>query len=403
MTYEATDLDDAEALQRADTRGVLRSAASAGAQVRAVASAVAEGELDKLRGLRPRAVVLVAGRGSASRAAAILVGALAGVVDVPVVRADRTPSWTGSLDLVVVAGDDAGDPVLAQSTAEAVRRGAETVVTAPAEGPVGAAGAGYAVSLAPRVAVLDANRMTHHLAAMLAVLAAVDSGHGQSLGSERGLAQLADVLDGEALRGGPGRAVFRNAAKSLAARVLGPGSAGTVLAGDSPGTLALAQHAASVLLSSGGVAASAVELIDALAAPRRAGESAAKSIFYDPDFDAPAEDLPVRVFVLACAASSRETAMRMSALQDAELVLAGDEPAVGLDSDEDQSRLGAGAADGSLSGVARGATMVAAELDDRPEVMQLAVLAARWELAAAYVFLANRTDVADGETPDRER
>lgn len=393
MTYEATDLDDAEALERADTRGVLRSAASAGAQVRAVSSAVAEGELQGLTGLRPRAVVLVTGRGSASRAAAILVGALAGVVDVPVVRADRTPSWTGSLDLVVVAGDDAGDPVLAQSIADAVRRGAETIVTAPNEGPVGAAGAGRAVALPPRIQVLDANRMAHHLAAMLAVLAAVDSGSGQGVGSARGLAQLADVLDGEALRGGPGRAVFRNAAKSLAARLTSSGSAGTVLAGDSPGTLALAEHSASVLLSIGGAAASAVALIDALAAPQQVGESAARSIFYDPDFDEPTTALPLRVFVLACAASSRETAMRMSALADAELVLAGDEPAAGLDTDNEDDEYntgerGTGAGRGSLPGVARGTTMAAAELDDRPEIMQLAVLAARWELAAAYVFLS---------------
>ena len=72
-------------------------------------------------------------------------------------------------------------------------------MTAPDEGPVGAAGAGRALPLPSRVAVLDVNRMCHHLAAMLAVLAAVDSRHALTQGTARGLAQLADVLDGEAL------------------------------------------------------------------------------------------------------------------------------------------------------------------------------------------------------------
>lgn len=398
---DAVDLDDAEALQRADTRGVLRSSASAGAQVRAVASAVEDGVLRGLDGIRPRAVVLVAGRGSAGRAAAIVVGALAGAVDVPLVRADRTPSWTGSLDLVVVAGDDAGDPVLAQAIADAVRRGAETVVTLPDEGPVGAAGAGYALRLPPRVSVLDANRMTHHLAAMLAVLAAIGGKVGQIQGSARELSQLADVLDGEALRGGPSRPVFSNAAKTLAARIQAPGSAGTVLAGDRPGTSALAEHAAAALLSTGGISAAAVELIDALAAPRQVGAGATDSIFYDPQFDEPSAALPLRVFVLSSAADSRETGMRMAGLPDAELVLAGDEPAAGIeDGGLDEEAFGhratgpSGGAGGD-AGVRPGPAMAAAELDDRPEITQLSVLAVRWELAAAYLSLAAAPDQAD--------
>ena len=390
MTTLDADLDDADALQRADTRGVLRSAASAGAQVRAVASALADGVLASLDGIRPRAIVLVTGRGSASRAAAIVAGTLAGVVDVPLVRADRTPTWTGSLDLVVVAGDDPGDPVLAQSVADAVRRGAETVVTVADEGPVAAAGAGYALRLPPRVSVLDANQMIHHLAAILAVLAAAGGNDGDTQGSGRGLGQLADVLDGEALRGGPGRAVFRNAAKTLASRVLTAGGDGVVLAGDRPGTVALAKHVASVLLSSAGISASAVELVDVLAAPRHAG-SEAESIFYDPQFDEPAVGRPLRVFVLSSAADARETQMRMASLQDADLIIAGDEPALGLDSDADLGD--------SRAGEPQAAAMTPAELDDRPEIMQLAVLAARWELAAAYLALGSQP----AGQPDLER
>ena len=55
---QAIDLEDTEGLLTADRDGLLRAASSSGAQVRAIAAAAAEGELDSLRTVdRPRSVI----------------------------------------------------------------------------------------------------------------------------------------------------------------------------------------------------------------------------------------------------------------------------------------------------------------------------------------------------------
>ena len=78
--HVTVDLDDTEGLLNADRDGLLRGAAMAGAQVRAVASALAEGALDSVAdGQRPRSLVWVGGRGAADSAGAILAAALGGV------------------------------------------------------------------------------------------------------------------------------------------------------------------------------------------------------------------------------------------------------------------------------------------------------------------------------------
>src|SRR5699024_4083472 len=131
------DLDDTEALIRADRDGLLHAAASSGAHVRAAAAA------DALPG-RPgtadtRALVLIAPRGAGARAAAVFAADAAPHLSVPLVRTDRTPAWTGALDTVLVLGDDAGDPELARAIDDAAGRGATVLVTVAEEGPVGAA------------------------------------------------------------------------------------------------------------------------------------------------------------------------------------------------------------------------------------------------------------------------
>ncbi len=147
------DLDDVDALLAADVDGTLRFAALGGAQIRATAAAVHENALARLHGMQPRSVVLVSGEGSASRAAELTQAAVGSRIGVPVLGAVGTPPWVGPLDVVVVAGDDAGDPRLVESVDSALRRGAEVVVVAPDEGPMRAAGAGRALLLPPRVAV----------------------------------------------------------------------------------------------------------------------------------------------------------------------------------------------------------------------------------------------------------
>lgn len=359
------DLDDADRIVRADGRGVLRSAASAGAQCRAVAVAVAEGALGAVAGLRPRAVVLVARRGPAGSAADIVTAVLAAGADVPVVQATDLPEWAGSLDLVVVLGDDAGDPALAAAVAEAVRRGAETVVTAPAEGPVAEAAGSRALLLPPRVAVHAAHRFIHHVAAAAAVLAvARPARSARWLGADdaaAGLSAVADQLDAEALADGPARESFRNPAKTLAAAMLGRD---VVVAGDDAATAVLARRATTDMLATAGATASGVELVDVLAAPAApVPVGAVDPIFHDEQLDGPAPGAPRRVFVLAAQADAGVVGRRMGALPDAELVLAADPGAE-----------------------ARGEAPAAA--GPRPLLAQCVTLAVRWQMAAAYVALA---------------
>lgn len=113
MTSRAAtiDLDDVEGLLAADREGLLRAAAMAGAQVRATAAAVDEGALDSLRSdTPPRALIWVAAGGPARAAGTVLAAALGAATGVPIVVASELPPWTGALDIVVVAGPDAGIP-----------------------------------------------------------------------------------------------------------------------------------------------------------------------------------------------------------------------------------------------------------------------------------------------------
>jgi maleate isomerase len=76
--------------------------------------------------------------------------------------------------VLVVAGDDPGDPVLVSAAATAVRRGARVVVATPYEGPIRDATAGRAAVLAPRLWVPEEFGLCRFLAVGLATLAAVD-------------------------------------------------------------------------------------------------------------------------------------------------------------------------------------------------------------------------------------
>ncbi len=81
------DFDDASALIEADVDGILRSAALGGAQIRASVSAADEFLRDRLQGIHPRSVVLVAGGARAGRAAELVVALLSDRCAVPLVAA----------------------------------------------------------------------------------------------------------------------------------------------------------------------------------------------------------------------------------------------------------------------------------------------------------------------------
>ncbi|MBJ8347312.1 tobH protein [Antrihabitans sp. YC2-6] len=360
------DLDDVDSLVAADSNGALRAAALGGAQVRATAAAVNEDALVRLADMRPRSVLLVAGSGRASRAASLLVAAVGGQSGLPVLHLGETPPWVGPLDVVLVAGDDAADPKLTESVDRALRRGAEVVIAAPDEGPLRAAGAGRASSLPPRVRVPDHNTLLRYLAIGVAVLTAVDKARSGSVMPD--LDALADVLDAEAARDRPGNEVFHNPAKALAARMQ---NRDVVLAGDASATAELARHASEVLLRSAGSVATAADLGDVLAAagklagPTRTGAVDYDPFFHDEQLDGPAPRDVVRVFVLSTEADRMLAERRIAALPDAQLVT------VDI-ADLEQTGPEVPPANRSSNGLE-----------------QLAVLALRLEMAAAYLALVS--------------
>ncbi|MCW2688263.1 MAG: TobH protein [Mycobacterium sp.] len=353
--HATVDLDDVEGLLAADRDGLLRAASTAGAQVRATAAAVDEGALELLGDQRPRTVIWVAGRGTAETAGTMLAATVGGSAAAPIVVVPEVPPWIGALDVLVVAGNDPGDPALVGAAATGVRRGARVVVAAPYDGPLRDATAGRAAVLAPRLWVPDDFGLTRYLAAGLATL------HATGAGPPTDLTALADELDAEALRNSATREVFTNPAKALAERLSGRT---VVLAGDSAPTLALARHGGATLLRVAHQAVAAVGLADALVALRGgmsagpgAGESYEAALFHDDEIDGP-RTARLRTLVLTLLAERAVVTARVAGLDDLDVVGAED---VG---------------DG-----------VAAPVDTGRPDEELATLAVRLEMTAVYLRL----------------
>ncbi|HEY2198039.1 MAG TPA: TobH protein [Mycobacterium sp.] len=346
------DLDDTEGLLAADREGLLRAASMGGAHVRAVAAALDEGALDSLRGDLPRTVIWVAGRGTAETAGTML-AATSGGAPTPIVIAAEAPPWIGALDMLVLAGDDPGDPALVGAAASAVRRGARVVVAAPYDGPLRDATAGRAAVLEPRLPVADGFGLCRYLAVGLAVLQNVDPKLRVDL------AALADELDAEALRNSASREVFTNPAKALVERM---SRRRVVLAGDCSATVMLARHGCAVLLRIAHEVAAAAGLADALIA-LGAGSGFAdptESLFHDEEIDGPITER-LRVLALTLDAERAVVASRIAQFDDVDMVGAEDVPDL-----QDGRR--------ALPGAQR-------------VEQQLAILAVRLEMAAVYLRL----------------
>ena len=308
-TRSAIDLDDVDGLVGADRDGLLRAASTSGAHVRAAAAAVDEGALESLAGPQPRTVIWIAGRGTAATAGRMVSALVGQVAGSPIMVASGAPPWIGPLDVVVVAGDDAGDPALVAAASMAARRGARLLVVAPFEGPLADAAAGRSAVLAPRLPLDDAFGLTRYLAAGLAAVAAVDDAVRADLGA------LADEVDAEVLRSSAGREVFTNPAKALVGRMV---SRRVVLAADCSAALALAHHGSSVLLRVAGTVAAAAGLADVVTA-LRSDTPSVDSFFHDEQIDGP---LPDRLRVLALTLNDERpvVAARTAGLDDVDLV-----------------------------------------------------------------------------------
>jgi hypothetical protein len=347
MALDDTLLDDPARLAEADSAGLLRAAAMAGAQVRATAEAAAEVELsDRLDVGRPRALVLLDRPGVSRSLTRFLAALLTPSCPVPVVVAEIVPSWIGALDVVFAHTDDPGDRELAASLERAARYGAHIVLSAPPEGPVAASVAGKGLVLAPRIPVPPEMAFPRGLAAGLLT--------ANSLGLlVADVEALADQLDVEAEKNYLARDSFANPAKALALRVA---DRIPLLWGLDPVAVAVGEHAAHALAAQAGTVCDVEDYRQALARPalRRAAliGNSGHDIFADPD-DQLSGPRP-RVFLLAvrtgpAADSSRHQAQDM--LPGVDLIAPADE----IEADE---------------------------------TIRAGVLALRFELAAVYLGLA---------------
>jgi hypothetical protein len=354
-----TLLGDAGALAAIDTSGVLRAAATAGAQVRSAAQGALEAGVGDLEGTRPRALVLLRRPGASTTAVGLLTALLGPSCPVPVVPADTIPAWIGPLDVVVAHTADPTDAELADSVARAVGRGAEVLLSAPAEGPVASAGAGRVRLVEPRIPVPPGLDLPRAFAVGLVVTAVLGL-HTTAL--DPALEPLADVLDAEAERNQPGHDPFMNPAKTLALRLaehtpLLWGTDALAAAVAEHGAGSLARHAGVVAHASDvGRAATATALLRAL----DAGEE--RDIFHDPFDDPPgAEAPPVRLVLIGTAEDDPGQVMLRRTGRDRA-------PADVLHPVEE---------------VARGVRHAA--------LLRAGLLASRFDVAAVYLGLATRT------------
>ncbi|MBC3193770.1 hypothetical protein H7X46_22170 [Pseudonocardia sp. C8] len=278
-----TLLADPGQLAARDTTGVLRAAATAGAQVRSAVQACAEAGLERLRGHRPRALVFLRRPGVSGAVADLVTALLGDRCPVPVVHADRVPGWIGPLDVVVAHTGDPVDPELADSVAVAVRRGAEVILSTPDTGPVAQAGAGRARLVEPRIPLPGGLGFAQALAVALVTVAELEL-----ISPAPDLDALAEALDAEAERSQPGHEPFVNPAKSLALRLA---ERTPLLWGVDAAAAAVARHGAAALATHAGVVAHAEILGQAgtLAGLRVAVDVAdrERDVFHDP-FDDPA-------------------------------------------------------------------------------------------------------------------
>lgn len=350
--FDGDLLDDPERLAEADTWGLLRAAANAGAQVRSTAATSEEAGLAGLAGERPRALVLITRPGAAAAAAPLLVALLGPSCPVPVVTARSVPVWVGALDVVLAHTADPGDRELAEGVDRAVRRGAHLMITAPPDGPVAAAAAGRSILLSPRLDIPPGLVLPRALAAGLLLLDTLGLRHTDAEG-------LAGELDREAERGHPGHESFVNPAKSLALRMA---EHTPLLWGTDRIATAVAGHAAASLAAHAGVVGHAAGIGEAMALSvlRReaAGGGAEPDVFHDPYLDAHGGGWPppARPLLLGVEPGPG-TAMAADALPDADVVTADEE-------------------------------LETAPADPTAPACAAAVLALRFDLAALYLGLA---------------
>jgi glucose/mannose-6-phosphate isomerase len=223
-------LDDERAMLENDPGGMLRATASAGAQVREVATLAAEADLSGLADEgRPRAVV-VAGIGTAGLTGNILSTVAGPRCAVPIVghRSSALPGWVGAADVVIAVSGSGRSPEALAAADAAARRGARLVAIGNPDSEL------QAMAERARAPFIPVPRRAPARASLWGLTVPVLLA-ARSLGlvkvNEADLAETATRLDTDAERSRPGAESFVNPAKSLA---LGLAGSVPVIWGSSP-------------------------------------------------------------------------------------------------------------------------------------------------------------------------
>lgn len=285
-------LDDPSALEATDRRGVLRSLASAGAQVRqAHRWAVESGLADLDPGQRPRSVVVAAlGAGTAVGDCLAVLAGTHSPVPVTVRHAEPLPGWVGPMDLVIAVSQSGRAPGPVALAAEAARRGAAVMTLGAADSPladVSARARGHHVPLADG----PVSSRTGLWASLVPALVAAHRWGMLECPPEQ-LEGLADALDDVAQRCRPSAQAIVNPAKlvalDLADHVPLALADGELLAAAARRAATMWARTAGVPMTVGELPSSAASVLSCLDGPFADSTSGpVDSIFADPYLDGP--------------------------------------------------------------------------------------------------------------------
>lgn len=209
-------LDSEGGLADADRAGLLRSVATAGAQVRQGMALSAEtGVSAALAGARPRAVLLAVDPGADDVAVALTALADRPEAAAPVVRQDgpALPVWAGAVDVLFAACSSPTATAVPALVEAATRRGLTVVGVGPADSRLHEA---CGRNRAPYVALPPGRHPRADLWALLVPLLLAAGDLGLVPEPELELRRCADLLDALAERCRPGAESYGNPAKSLA-------------------------------------------------------------------------------------------------------------------------------------------------------------------------------------------
>ncbi len=214
-------LDDPAALAAADTDGMLRAVATAGAQVREAVLRTGEADLGAVvADGRPRSII-AAGMGGSGIAGDVLAAVTGASCPVPVLahRGYRLPGWVGPLDLVVAVSCSGSTEETLAIADEALRRGARLVTVGIAGTPLAQrAEAGHGV----HIPVDGGGRMPRaNFWALSVPLMLLADALGLVTCPTGMLAAVADDLDQVSTECAPGADTYANPAKRLALELVG--------------------------------------------------------------------------------------------------------------------------------------------------------------------------------------